>query len=91
MLEITSRLLLLVGTVFALAGIVMQRHALRSYAGPGVPRGVTLNPAGWWPTWRVAERLTDARGVRAYLKGDALFAWGMMMVGFALGFIAGRW
>ncbi len=89
--KIVFSLLVLCGSLVALTGLLMRRRAMREYGRAGTPRGVTVNASHWLPAWRVSEMFSDPRGMRSYLKGDAFFGWGMTVVWFALGFIAGRW
>jgi hypothetical protein len=83
--------LVLLGFLLAVIGLLVQKRAVQEYGKPGVPKGVTLNPAHWWPAWRFAGEMTDAKGVRMYVRGLELFNWGMTIAAFALGYIAARW
>jgi hypothetical protein len=83
--------LALFGVLLAMAGLLVQRRAVHAYGKPGAPRGITMNPTRWWPAWRFAGEMTDAKGVRMYVRGLELQDWGMTIVAFALGYIAGHW
>jgi hypothetical protein len=82
--------LVLLGFMLVMSGLLVQRRAVSVYGKPGVPRGVSMNPSHWWPAWRFAGELTDANGVRKYVKGLSLYDWGMTIAAFALGYIAGH-
>jgi hypothetical protein len=81
----------LLGALLVMTGLLVQHRAVRAHARPGVPKSMTLNPAHWWPAWRTAGEMADARGVRSFVRGLELYEWGMTIMFFALGYIAGRW
>jgi hypothetical protein len=83
--------LALLGLLLAMSGLLVQKRAVSAYGKPGVPRGITMNPTRWWPAWRLAGEMTNAEGVRKYVKGLELYEGGMTIVFFALGYIAGHW
>ena len=83
--------LALLGILLAVAGLIVQRRAVSAHGKPGVPKGITMNPARWSPVWRMAGEMKDARGVQLFVQGLELFALGMMIMFYALGYIAGRW
>lgn len=89
--RIVFSLLALSGVLLAFVGLIVQKRAVSAYGKPGVPRGITMNPSHWWPAWRFAGEMTDAKGVRMYVRGLELFNWGVTIAAFALGYIAGHW
>lgn len=89
--RIVFSLLALSGVLLAFVGLIVQKRAASTYGKPGVPRGITMNPSHWWPAWRFAGEMTDAKGVRMYVRGLELFNWGVTIAAFALGYIAGHW
>jgi hypothetical protein len=71
-----------IGGIMIGTGFLMQRRALAQYGKKPRPRVLGY--------WNCAELFDDKRGMKLYLKGDALFSWGMMLYFAMIGYFYGR-